>query len=1015
MYLLPQTSLTLVEDMQRLKRVFSDPRASLRGHQPHIFRMMESARRMENIAPPHTFIVSGTSSGKTTLLYLVAAKERGMVTVVVAPTVALEQEIVSNGKRYAEGGVIVCDWKDELADDRDSWENVEGLVVVQVESALTERFQDFLTVLNAKKVLQRVVIDEAHLLLFWGSTFRSPLTRLFELTRQGTPFLCMTATLLPTHAAYLAKCLRLHFSLTFRSTATIKSMCYTHDHRGAQRIDDAHLLKLHVDHLYAKYLRLDADSGEVRAQGQQPLRGIIFCLTLNDAKKVRGYLQSNDNVRAYLYHSPQGEGKEEKAAERSRMDAELANFCDPDHGEPGTRDKTQWLVSTSAAEIGINLPRVQAVLIWGASHSLMALVQMSGRAGRDHRLLPAATSIVTNDYYVDMVRRDCEQLKTQIQFLSDTLEREGLELVRADKLVLADFLEQSQKACLREQLHNYLHPGGVAGVCAAEEQQLWCGACQDLSGQLGLDTVLTQEEEAAAMRARIAAAVPVACSHQIAVSSCSNTLPSSVVAAPLRSPACAPAAATSPSQHDDEEHDHDPGLDMDVDEEWLQSFPPTSALPLAGLDGGDGRAPALEGSGGGPVLQDGSARAEEPRAVVDHGGEGDGSRSLAPSCKGSSRLLDDDLDDAIRAMIFPPSSSPPSAPPTSASSSSGALAAPSSLYSSSSFPPSAPPSLSSSSGPRTASSSSSSSSSSFGARAAPFPSSSAGSRAASSSASLSGLRAAPSLSYSSGPHAAYASPSSSGAPLASSSSSPSRPDRQALKAAVGSAAKAFEREAKKGLLLASSSGKTTTACGFCLPATATLWGGKENHDGGTTLGASRVCPTILSVGQACYHCLDPHKAQNCDVQKFRSMGTDRFCTGCLTADRDGFFKGSLHASPYGFGHEKCMLGKGNLVYRLCMYLFKYKIRVVNKIMGRRLKYRQCFMKANGVLAISKGSLDSVKPNKEDYVKWLHGAWMKGGPLSNAAVLFVGYLHYFKGGEVLCEDKEVWETLLCVEE
>lgn len=102
---------------------------------------------------------------------------------------------------------------------------------------------------------------------------------------------------------------------------------------------------------------------------------------------------------------------------------------------------------------------------------------------------------------------------------------------------------------------------------------------------------------------------------------------------------------------------------------------------------------------------------------------------------------------------------------------------------------------------------------------------------------------------------------------------------------------------------------------------------------------------------------------------------------------------------------------------VCICLFKYNIRVVNKIMGRRPKYRQCFMKANGVLAKGEGSLGNVKPNKEDYVKWLHGAWMKGGPLSNAAVLFVGYLHYFKGGEVLClcEDKDVWETLMCVEE
>jgi hypothetical protein len=35
------------------------------------------------------------------------------------------------------------------------------------------------------------------------------------------------------------------------------------------------------------------------------------------------------------------------------------------------------------------------------------------------------------------------------------------------------------------------------------------------------------------------------------------------------------------------------------------------------------------------------------------------------------------------------------------------------------------------------------------------------------------------------------------------------------------------------------------------------------------------------------------------------------------------------------------------------------------IMGRRLKYRQCFMKANGVLAKGEGSLGNVKPNKED--------------------------------------------------
>jgi hypothetical protein len=41
--------------------------------------------------------------------------------------------------------------------------------------------------------------------------------------------------------------------------------------------------------------------------------------------------------------------------------------------------------------------------------------------------------------------------------------------------------------------------------------------------------------------------------------------------------------------------------------------------------------------------------------------------------------------------------------------------------------------------------------------------------------------------------------------------------------------------------------------------------------------------------------------------------------------------------------------------------------------------------------------------------------MQGGALSNAAVLFVGYFHYFKQGETLNEDEQVWQTLVKVRE
>ena len=147
-----------------------------------------------------------------------------------------------------------------------------------------------------------------------------------------------------------------------------------------------------------------------------------------------------------------------------------------------------------------------------------------------------------------------------------------------------------------------------------------------------------------------------------------------------------------------------------------------------------------------------------------------------------------------------------------------------------------------------------------------------------------------------------------------------------------------------------------------------------------------------------------------DVRKAGQMG---WCGACLTLDKRGLYVSKLHTD--GMGPSNCALGKGSFVYRVCMYLYKEKIGVVNKIMGPRLKFRQCFMKSNTILAESEGPLGIVKPDKKDYVKWLHGAWKEGGPLSNAAVLFVGYFHYFKEGEVLSEDKDVWETLMSVPE
>jgi len=1018
-----------LRELQLLKTVLSNPKASFRGDQLKILRIMRSAQWTEGPDPPHTLIVSPTSSGKTTLLYTLVTGEPGKVTVVVVSTIALQQEIVANGKKLAGGGVSVYDWKDDLAGVKDSWDCVDGLVVVQAETALGDAFQAFLDQLHSLGKLQRVVIDEVHLVLYWGETFRPYLTRLFKLKRDGLPLLCLTGTLPPSQEEYLEKRFEFDFSMTYRFTATIKNMRYTHEHLGSRSLDDARLLNDHIDQLSAEYLRLDLAAEEGQAEDMQPLRGIIFCRSIADVQTVYLHLQSNSNVQPYFYYSPKGSSNEERAADRSRVEAELVDFCNPGHGESGARCVTQWLVATSAAGVGVNLPKVQAVLIWGATHSLVDLVQMSGRAGRDHRLLPAATRIVTNDYYVGMVHRDREELQADIQAMGDTRERLGRQHILADKQALLALLEPQQTGrCLRSQLQAFLQSGDQADVCPTDEEQLWCGVCQDLTGTSDSSSIRTQEEEAAAASARCAAAFSLPPLQQPAASASSSTSSSSAVVPTL--PLLAPPAASSPSQHDNEEWGNDPDMYMEVDEEGPQSPLPTSTVPLAGSDGGDGRARMLEGGGDGPLQQDWPARAEGPRGLVDQRGGGGGSEALLSSCEASSFWSgdDDDMNAALLDLAIPSSSSSSSSsssptPSTSSSLSSGAPAGPSSsldehLHSSSSpFSPSVPPTSSASSG-ASAAVSLSTSSGTHAASSASFPS---GPRAVSSSFPLQAPAAFSSSSSSSGACSASSAASSSASRIAlpsssSSSSSNSVPqlDFHARNSAMAAATVVFARVAMSGII-EGTDGKNVTACGLCLVKTGTPWGGKQPHDGGSQNAGAALCPLLKNV---CFHCLEKYhlKGEDCKLKKVRQTaqneGVNKWCCACLTKDDRRSLVSALHANGFGF---ECVLGRGNTVLRACLALYEFKIETVNIIMGGKQKYRECFMKSNRILAESVGSLGKVKPNKESYVKWLHGAWMNGGNLSNAAVLFAGYFHYYRESNVLTQDKGVWETLMSVPE
>jgi superfamily II DNA or RNA helicase len=317
-------------DLRMELRRMMGPEAQFRGGQEEVIRAIVHGES------PVMQIV-GTGGGKSLSFMLPAFSSPGGTTIVISPMVALGEDM----RRRCEAARI------------DSWiwdwgvaPRAASIVFVTPEAAHAEGFHTFVERLRQRQQLDRVVVDECHLVLDSGREFRAKMRQTGRVLQQfSTQLVFLTATLAPRDEREFYEVMRVQGARVrlFRSATTRRNIRYRARSVRGQGGEEG------------------AAVGEVRAALARYASGkvIVYGQTVETVERLAGALG------CAAYHSKVAD----KAGKRRRMREWV--------------DGGRVIVATNALGVGIDVPDVRVVIHVGAPRRLRDFAQESGRAGRD--------------------------------------------------------------------------------------------------------------------------------------------------------------------------------------------------------------------------------------------------------------------------------------------------------------------------------------------------------------------------------------------------------------------------------------------------------------------------------------------------------------------------------------------------------------------------------------------------------------------------------------------------------
>lgn len=274
-------------------------------------------------------VVLPTGGGKTLLYVLPTLLPGAQVTVVIAPLVALKNDLV---RRCEEWGV---GFSSQLTKERLG--ALANLVLVDVEQATSADGLASLSQLFAADRLDRIVLDEAHLVLN-AADYRDQVTRLRFLRAIPVPFICLTGTLPVSFYPELKIALGMTRPQLIRSSSDRPNLQFS-----IKRVLGPNLKEVALDVIISELGSLASGAA------------IVYVRTRADGKAIAEELQCP------FYHAK---------LERSERQRALGEW-------------TSVMVATTAFGAGIDRKDVRLVIHVDAPDGTVEWAQMAGRAGRD--------------------------------------------------------------------------------------------------------------------------------------------------------------------------------------------------------------------------------------------------------------------------------------------------------------------------------------------------------------------------------------------------------------------------------------------------------------------------------------------------------------------------------------------------------------------------------------------------------------------------------------------------------
>lgn len=302
---------------------------------------------------PRVLQIVGTGGGKSLSFMLPAYAGHGGVTVVVLPLVALRDDLV---RRCEQAQVRAAVWRSSRAEAMDP---DAALVFTTPESVAGGGFQSYMQRLRTTGRLDRIVVDECHMMLEvprenarTGARFREAFAQLGPaLAEFGCPLVFLTATLPPRDEAAFFDVAGVAWPppVVFRSPTTRAQIRYVVRAYAAGRDDEPEARLMAA--VQATLAAMQQETGE----GQW----IVYARTRDLVEALAAHLGCP------AYHATVGSEADKQAIMRRWM------------------RQGQTIVATNALGVGLDVPGIRGVLHAGLPRRLTDFAQESGRAGRD--------------------------------------------------------------------------------------------------------------------------------------------------------------------------------------------------------------------------------------------------------------------------------------------------------------------------------------------------------------------------------------------------------------------------------------------------------------------------------------------------------------------------------------------------------------------------------------------------------------------------------------------------------